>query len=113
VKHTGDGIMASFGMASHAIECALEVQSKLAGDGDLRVRIGLNAGEPVAEENDLFGSSVQMAARVCAEASGAQVLVTNVVRELAMGKGFLFSETGVVALKGFDDPVRLFEVRQG
>jgi class 3 adenylate cyclase len=113
VKHTGDGIMASFATASHAIQCALEVQSKVGADGDLRVRIGLNAGEPVAEENDLFGSSVQMAARVCAEAAGGQVLVTNVVRELAAGKGFLFSETGVVALKGFDDPVRLFEVRPG
>jgi class 3 adenylate cyclase len=114
VKHTGDGIMASFGTASTAIDCALAVQAALDGDaGSLRVRIGLNAGEPVAEEQDLFGAMVQMAARVCGQAEGGQVVVTNVVRELATGKGFRFSETGLATLKGFDDPVRLFEVKRG
>ena len=77
----------------------------------IRVRIGLNAGEPVAEESDLFGSAVQLAARVCAAAEPGRILVSNVVRELAMGKGHLFADVGEVALRGFEDPVRLYEVK--
>jgi len=42
-----------------------------------------------------------------------EVLVSNVVRELAAGKGFLFSDCGDVVLRGFEDPVRLYEVREG
>ena len=80
------------------------------------MRIGLNAGEPIAEadpggRSDLFGTSVQLAARVCAEADAGEILVSNVVRELVAGKGFLFSDRGDHALKGFEDPVRLYEVR--
>lgn len=115
VKHTGDGIMARFPTASGAIDAALAIQEAAAtiGDGSLRVRVGMNAGEPVAEDNDLFGSAVQLAARVCAHARPGEVLVTNVVRELAMGKRYLFHEQPSADLKGFDEPVRLFEVRRG
>jgi adenylate cyclase len=86
------------------------VSASSAGE-PLLVRIGLNAGEPVAEEADLFGAAVQLAARVCARAEPGQVLAANVVRELAMGKGFVFSDQGDVELRGFEDPVRLYEVR--
>jgi class 3 adenylate cyclase len=112
IKHTGDGIMASFPSASRAVECAVAIQRAMAGKDDtlLRVRIGLNAGEPVAEDQDLFGTAVQLARRICDQADGGAILVSNVVRELAMGKGFLFADTGEVALKGFEDPVRLYEV---
>jgi class 3 adenylate cyclase len=113
IKHTGDGIMASFGSASGALDCAIAVQRAAAqrDNPDLQVYIGLNAGEPVSEDSDLFGTSVQLARRICDQADAGQVLVSNVVRELAAGKGFLFSDTGEVALKGFEEPVRLFEVR--
>jgi class 3 adenylate cyclase/pimeloyl-ACP methyl ester carboxylesterase len=112
IKHTGDGIMASFPSARGAVECAVAIQRALAAAGDgVRVRIGLNAGEPVAEEQDLYGTSVQMAARVCAEADAGEILVSNVVRELAAGKGFLFNDRGDRALKGFEDPVRIYEVK--
>ena len=113
IKHTGDGIMASFPSASRAIECAIAIQRAVTAQSDtlLRVRIGLNAGEPVAEERDLFGTAVQLARRICDQADAGAILVSNVVRELAMGKGFLFADTGEVALKGFEDPVRLYEVR--
>jgi len=117
IKHTGDGIMASFPSASGAIEGAIAIQRALAEQGQahpdtpIRVRIGLNAGEPVAEEEDLFGTAVQVASRICARAEAAQVLCSNVVRELAAGKGFLFSDRGDVELRGFEDPVRLYEVR--
>ena len=116
IKHTGDGIMASFPSARGALDCAVAIQHGLdRGDGQVRVRIGLNAGEPVAEDDpngraDLFGTSVQLAARVCAEAEAGEILVSNVVRELAAGKGFLFNDRGDAALGGFEDPVRLFEV---
>jgi class 3 adenylate cyclase len=117
IKHTGDGIMASFTSASRALECAIDIQRAVAQhnesnpDTPIRVRIGLNAGEPVAEEKDLFGTAVQLAARICAHAEPREIVAANVVRELAAGKGFLFSDRGDVALRGFEDPVRLYEVR--
>jgi class 3 adenylate cyclase len=117
IKHTGDGIMASFPSASRALECAIAVQRAVAArveehpDMPLRVRIGLNAGEPVAEDQDLFGTAVQLAARICARAEPGQILVPTVVRELAAGKGFLLADLGEIALRGFEDPVRLYEVR--
>ena len=109
--------MASFPSASRALECANAIQTALAAYNEarpevpIRIRVGLNAGEPVAEEGDLFGAAVQLAARICAQAEPGQILVSNVVRELAAGKGFLFSDQGEVALKGLDQPVRLYEVR--
>jgi class 3 adenylate cyclase len=77
------------------------------------VRIGVNAGEPVAEDDDLFGTSVIAAARIASKASGGQVLVADVVRQLVAGKGFLFHDTGEHDLKGLEEPVRLWELRLG
>jgi adenylate cyclase len=117
IKHTGDGIMASFTSASAALEAAVAIQKALAvhssdnPDTRLRVRIGLNAGEPVAEDEDLFGTAVQLAARVCDKAEPGQILASNVVQELAAGKGFDFVDKGEDTLKGFEKPVRLHEVR--
>jgi class 3 adenylate cyclase len=116
IKHTGDGIMASFTSASRALECAIDIQRALAQHNEsaeepIRVRIGLNAGEPVAEEEDLFGTAVQLAARIAARAEGEEILVSDTLRGLVAGKGFLFSDRGEVALRGFEDPVRLYEVR--
>jgi class 3 adenylate cyclase/pimeloyl-ACP methyl ester carboxylesterase len=114
VKHTGDGIMASLGSATAGLECAVDIQRAVAARNEeaetgFRVCIGLNAGEPVAEESDLFGTSVQMAARLRDHAQPGQILVSNVVRELVAGRPFLFSDRGEVALKGFEEPVRVFE----
>lgn len=113
IKTMGDGFMASFGSAQGALSCAIALQQALeARDGEpLKVRVGVNAGEPIAEDDDLFGSSVIMAARIAAKAEGGQILVSNVVRELVAGKGFLFSDTGEHALRGFEDPVRIWELR--
>ncbi|HLB24507.1 MAG TPA: adenylate/guanylate cyclase domain-containing protein [Dehalococcoidia bacterium] len=116
IKHTGDGIMASFATASSALTCASSIQrafeehNERDPDSRVRVRIGLNAGEPVAEDGDLFGTSVQLAARICARAEPGQILAANVVRELAAGKQFLFADHGDVVLRGFEDPVHVFEV---
>ena len=116
IKHTGDGIMASFSSATRALECAIAIQRAFAEHSEsaeepIRVRVGLNAGEPIPEEADLFGTAVQLAARICAHADPGEILAPIVVRELAAGKGFLFSDLGAVALRGFEDPVRLYEVR--
>jgi class 3 adenylate cyclase len=116
VKTMGDGFMASFSSATKALECAIAVQRAFAehnetAEESIRVRVGVNAGEPIAEEEDLFGTAVNEAARITAAAKGGEILVSNVVRELAKGKDFLFSDVGERQLKGLDEPVRLFEVR--
>ena len=112
----GDGFMASFSSATRALECAINVQRSFARHNETaaesrRVRIGLNAGEPIAEEADLFGTAVIRAARIASQAQGGEILVSDVVRQLVSGKGFLFADRGEVALRGFEDPVRLYEVR--
>jgi class 3 adenylate cyclase len=116
VKAMGDGFMASFTSAGQALKCAVAMQRAFAEHNEtagepIRLRMGLNAGEPIAEAEDLFGTAVNLAARIAAQAAGGQIIVSSVVRELAAGKGFLFSDQGEVALRGFEDPVRLYEVR--
>jgi class 3 adenylate cyclase len=117
IKHTGDGLMVSFPSATSGVECAIAIQQRLAAYADehpdvpLRVRVGLNAGEPVAERGDYFGTAVQLAARICQLAEPGQILVSGVVRDLTAGKRFLFADLGETAPRGFEDTVRLYEVR--
>ncbi len=121
VKTMGDGFMASFSSATKALECAIAMQRAFAEHNEsaaepILVRVGLNAGEPIAEEDpdgrsDLFGTAVNLAARICANAEAGQILAPIVVRELAAGKQFMFADRGETALRGFEDPVRLYEVR--
>jgi len=112
VKHTGDGIMASFVSAAGAVRCAIQIQRELEKhtqanpERSLKVRVGAAAGEPVEQNNDLFGSTVQLAARLCAHAQPEQILVSNAIPDLCIGKGLLFEDVGEVALKGFGQPVR-------
>ena len=118
VKHTGDGIMASFASASLAAACAIRIQQDIADQNEeaaeqVGVRIGMNAGEPIADEDDLFGAAVQLARRVCDTAAPSEILATNVVRELCLGKGLTFEPRGEHELKGFDDPVTLYAVPWG
>jgi len=116
IKHTGDGIMASFVSAAAAVRCAAQIQRDLAKHADnqrdqpVKVRIGAAAGEPVEQHHDLFGYTVQLAARLCSHASPEQILVSNAIAELCLGKGFSFQDVGEVVLKGFDRPVRAHAV---
>jgi len=111
VKHTGDGVLASFVSVNRAIDCALQIQEAVAASAvGFRVRIGLSAGEPVSESDDLYGAAVNLAARTCAVAKGGQVLVSNAVKELAIGKARRFVPLEPMQLKGFADPVQLYEV---
>ena len=118
-KHTGDGIMAYFLSASRAIAAAIDVQREIAAynaanlgnsAATLSIRIGLNAGEPILEDGDLYGTPVIVAARVADAAGGGQILVADVVRQLAAGKGFVFRELGRRALQGISEPVELCEI---
>ncbi|MCH7809778.1 MAG: adenylate/guanylate cyclase domain-containing protein, partial [Chloroflexi bacterium] len=116
VKSMGDGFMASFGSVSKAVECAIALQRAFArhnetGEEPLSVRVGLNVGEPIEDGGDLFGATVIMAARIAAKAEGGEILVANAVRELSAGKGFLFADRGDFVAKGFEEPVRVYEVR--
>jgi class 3 adenylate cyclase len=116
VKHTGDGMMASFVSVARAVECAIAIQQAFDRhnendpEGAMRVRIGIAAGEPIENDDDLFGTSVNLARRTCDAAAPGGILATNVVRELCFGKRFRFDDLGEVTLKGFSDPVRLHEV---
>jgi len=116
VKHTGDGIMAAFVSTAAAVRCAATVQLGLTrynadqNQQPIQVRIGLAAGEPVEDHGDLFGASVQLAARLCSQARPGQILVSNVVVELCAGKGLRFEDQGDVLLKGFEQPVRVHAV---
>jgi class 3 adenylate cyclase len=116
VKHTGDGIMASFSSVQAALAGAVAIQQGFADhnashpEPPLRVRIGMSAGEPVAEGGDLFGAAVQLAARLCDHASPDIIVVSSVVRDLAIGKGFTFGSPSETRLKGFPVPVALCEL---
>jgi len=117
IKHTGDGIMASFYSAVAAARCATRIHRALAQYEQektgipIKVRIGAAAGEPVEDHLDLFGSTVQLASRLCSHAHPEQSLVSNVVAELCIGKGLAFQDLGEVSLKGFDRPVRVHAIQ--
>ena len=115
VKHTGDGILASFTYVSRAVDAAVQIQRQFgepndADSDDGRVRIGISAGEPVDQHEDLYGAVVNLASRICGRADPGQILASSAVRELSVGKPITFADKGPVALKGFDDPVRLFDI---
>ena len=111
VKTMGDGFLASFGSVTKAVECAIALQKAFAErEGEsLDVRVGLNAGEPIEEDGDLFGATVILASRIAAKAEGGAILVADTVRGLCSGKGF-FADRGEFVAKGFEEPVRVYEV---
>jgi len=113
VKTMGDGFMASFASVTRAMDCAIALQRAFAArPGEpLHVRVGLNAGEPIEEDGDLFGATVILASRIAAQAGAGEILVPDTVRGLLSGKGFMFSDRGEFVPKGFDEGVRLWDVR--
>jgi class 3 adenylate cyclase len=116
VKHTGDGIMASFDSAVAAVAFAVTVQRRLeernaAAAVPIHVGIGISAGEPVTNDvGDLFGAAVQLAARLCALAEPGEVTVSSAVRELCVGKKIDFVDRGAATIKGVPEPVVSFAV---
>jgi class 3 adenylate cyclase len=96
-----------------AVECAVALQRVFAArEGEpLSIRMGLNAGEPIEDDGDLFGATVILAARIKEKEGAGEILVPDTVRGLLSGKGFTFGDRGETMLKGFEEPVRLYEVR--
>jgi class 3 adenylate cyclase len=117
VKHTGDGIMAAFTSVAASVAFAIEVQRRLdernaAATIPLHVSVGVSAGEPVTDESgDLFGAAVQLAARLCGAVDAGDIAVSVAVRELCIGKAFVFEDRGRLALKGFPEPTQAYAVR--
>jgi class 3 adenylate cyclase len=116
VKHTGDGIMASFTSVSSSVESGIDIQRSLRdrnaeAEHPIHVRIGISVGEPVTEGGDLFGATVQLSARLCGAASPGSIAVSSAVRDLCVGKLLGFESKGECELKGFPEPVAMFEVR--
>jgi adenylate cyclase len=108
--------MASFPSASRAITWAIGMQNAVAARNEaepanpISVKVGLNAGEPVAEDGDIFGTAVQMARRICDSAGPGQILASDVVRQLVAGKGIEFRDLGKAELKGFAEAAQLYEI---
>jgi class 3 adenylate cyclase len=116
VKHTGDGIMAAFTSVSSAVSFGIAAQRAFgeyneANAVPLDVKIGISAGEPVTDDNDdLFGASVQLAARLCDAASAGEIVASLAVRELSAGKQFRFEGREPVQLKGLPEPTVIYGV---
>jgi class 3 adenylate cyclase len=108
VKHLGDGIMATFRTALNAVAAAMAIQRAFADynrqhpDETLQLRLGLSAGEPVEEHGDLFGSAVQLAARLCAHAQPGQIVVAENVRNEANESGRLKPTAPVIPRRQAD-----------
>jgi class 3 adenylate cyclase len=116
VKTMGDGFLASFGSVTKAMDCAIALQRAFAAHSasmpePLQVRVGLNAGEPIEEDGDLFGSTVILASRIAAKAGAGEILIPEPLRHLLSGKSYVYADRGETLLKGFEDAVRLYEVR--
>jgi class 3 adenylate cyclase len=116
VKHTGDGMMAAFTSVAAAVAFAIDVQRAIRDRNDgaqsaLDVSIGISAGEPVTDaSDDLFGAAVQLAARLCANASAGDIIASLAVRELCIGKPFDFRDNGRLELKGMPEPTQTYSV---
>jgi class 3 adenylate cyclase len=118
VKAMGDGFMASFLGVSDAVRCAIALQRRIearnataaAASPPLSVRIGINAGEPIEEDGDLFGAAVILASRIAATAGAGEILVSGAVRELSAGKKFRFVAHRPIEPKGFEEPLAVWGV---
>lgn len=116
VKHTGDGIMAAFNDVTSALDSATEIQRGFRerptaeGQPVLKVRIGIAAGRPVDHNDDIYGTAVVQASRICDSARGGHTLVSGLVRQMAEGSGYHFVERGPHMLRGFAQPVMVYEL---
>ncbi len=117
VKTTGDGLMLRFDSAADAIDCAIVMQQATDGAArtahrqPLQIRVGMSSGEATHDNQDLFGPPVVEASRLCAAAASGQIVLSDLVRMLARGKGHTFTPLGELTLKGLPDPVPASEVR--
>ncbi len=116
VKHTGDGIMATFPDGPSAVGASIQMlqgiqsHNQASPETTVEIRIGVNTGEAVEEENDFFGQAVQTTARICDKAADGHAWVSEVVLEACQGQRYKFLPRGEFEMKGLDKPKPLFEV---
>ncbi|WP_367401268.1 response regulator [Paraconexibacter antarcticus] len=107
VKSTGDGLMVVFTSAVEAVRCAVEMQRAAAAvPGGPAMRVGVDAGEPLAEGADLYGRPVIVASRLCDAAGDGEILVSEIVRQIAGSRVTeAVAPAGSMRLKGIAEPV--------
>ena len=119
LKAMGDAVAVSFSQVTRALECAIATQRAFAEHSDsaeepFKVRIGLNTGEPIGDDDsgrgDRLAAAIDMAERIAAQAEGGEILASNFVRDLVASGSFLFDDRGPSDQHGFDDPERVYEV---
>jgi hypothetical protein len=116
VKNLGDGLMVVFASAAQALMCAVAMQQAVETrnrrvEEQLGVRIGVSLGDTTVEEGDHFGEPVVEAARLCAAATGGQIMVSDLVRKIGGAReGHSFRSLGCLDLKGLSEPVQAFEL---
>jgi class 3 adenylate cyclase len=111
VRRQADGTLSSFSSAFKAVECAIELQRRAREEhSELRIQIGLNAGEPVARNDDLFGAAVQVAHAIASRCAPGEIVASRVVHDLCRGKSLPLVEREEMELPGLDDRVGLFAV---
>jgi class 3 adenylate cyclase len=116
IAHLGDGLLAAFGSVRRALECAIDIQRRLvkyahdAPDAPMRTRIGVHAGEPVADDGRLFGICVNTTFRVCDATAPGSISVSDVVRQLARGHCMQFVDRGNFSLQGLGEELRLHDL---
>jgi adenylate cyclase len=118
VKTTGDGMLVEFASVVDAVICAMTVQSKMAERNEVAVvkinfRIGINVGDIIIDDNDIFGDGVNVAARVEGECEPGGVCLSDSAFDQIRGKtGFAFDDLGEKSLKNIDRLVRLYAVHR-
>jgi class 3 adenylate cyclase/tetratricopeptide (TPR) repeat protein len=117
VRFTGDGFLVTHTSAIRALQCSMAIQDETArygacpGNDPIPVRIGIDTGEILLDEGDLFGRAVNCTARLCAAAAAGQILTSEKLVTLAGRSNFRFVSIGMSILKGFAEPVATYEVQ--
>lgn len=112
-KLTGDGILVEFASAVDAVACAAEWQDGASGE-DLQFRIGVNMGDVMVEDGDVYGNGVNVASRLEALADPGGVLVSGNVHDEVRGKlDLVFEDIGEQSVKNIETPVRAYRVVLG
>jgi len=115
IKTTGDGGLAEFASPSAAVRCAMEIQESIAsGRSSLKLRIGVNLGEVIVGDGDLFGDGINIAVRLEGAADPGGILISEKVYSEVEGKlDARFEDRGEQQFKNISKPIRAFAVRAG
>ena len=118
VKTPGDGMLAEFGSAQDAVRCAIEIQSGMSrreaereDDQRIQYRVGINLGDVVFDDDDIFGDGVNVAARLEGLAEPGGIMLSEAVYQQVKGRSDLpITEFGTRSLKNIEGPVRMFQI---